>query len=89
MKLPFLSFRDCTQVVITTLLSVSLPLLAASSAHAAGSNMPWEQPLQQVLQSVEGPVAKRQPRPSVPLREEDIETLDDMMRKGQIDPSEV
>jgi type IV secretion system protein VirB2 len=28
------------------------------SAQAAGSNMPWEQPLQQVLQSVEGPVAK-------------------------------
>jgi type IV secretion system protein VirB2 len=27
-------------------------------ARAAGSNMPWEQPLQQVLQSIEGPVAK-------------------------------
>jgi type IV secretion system protein VirB2 len=54
----FLSFRDCTQIVFTTLLSVSLPLLAPGSAHAAGSNMPWEQPLQQVLQSVEGPVAK-------------------------------
>jgi type IV secretion system protein VirB2 len=33
-------------------------LLATGSAQAAGSNMPWEQPLQQVLQSVEGPVAK-------------------------------
>ena len=34
-------------------------LLAFSSvAYAAGSSMPWEQPLQQVLQSVEGPVAK-------------------------------
>ncbi|WGJ16642.1 TrbC/VirB2 family protein [Methylocapsa sp. D3K7] len=32
--------------------------MATGSAHAAGSNMPWEQPLQQVLQSVEGPVAK-------------------------------
>jgi type IV secretion system protein VirB2 len=31
---------------------------AAIPAHAAGSNMPWEQPLQQVLQSIEGPVAK-------------------------------
>jgi type IV secretory pathway VirB2 component (pilin) len=58
MNKPFLSFRDCTQIVVTTLLSVSLPLLTAGSAHAAGSNMPWEQPLQQVLQSVEGPVAK-------------------------------
>jgi type IV secretion system protein VirB2 len=30
----------------------------ASSVRAAGSNMPWEQPLNQILQSVEGPVAK-------------------------------
>jgi type IV secretion system protein TrbC len=58
MNRPFLSFRDCTQIVFTTLLSISTPLLATGSAHAAGSNMPWEQPLQQVLQSVEGPVAK-------------------------------
>jgi type IV secretory pathway VirB2 component (pilin) len=28
------------------------------AAYAAGSNMPWEQPLNQILQSVEGPVAK-------------------------------
>ena len=28
------------------------------AAFAAGSNMPWEQPLNQILQSVEGPVAK-------------------------------
>ena len=27
-------------------------------AYAAGTNMPWEQPLQQILDSVEGPVAK-------------------------------
>ena len=32
--------------------------LAALPAHAAGSSMPWEQPLQQILESVEGPVAK-------------------------------
>jgi type IV secretion system protein TrbC len=30
----------------------------AHPAHAAGSNMPWEQPLQQILDSVQGPVAK-------------------------------
>ena len=30
----------------------------ANPALAAGSNMPWEQPLNQILQSVEGPVAK-------------------------------
>lgn len=32
--------------------------LTVSPALAAGSNMPWEQPLNQILQSVEGPVAK-------------------------------
>ncbi|MCK1744823.1 TrbC/VirB2 family protein [Bradyrhizobium sp. 139] len=33
-------------------------LFAMAPAWAAGSNMPWEQPLNQILQSVEGPVAK-------------------------------
>ena len=32
--------------------------LMSVPAFAAGSNMPWEQPLNQILQSVEGPVAK-------------------------------
>jgi type IV secretion system protein TrbC len=32
--------------------------LATSSAYAAGTNMPWEEPLQQILESIEGPVAK-------------------------------
>jgi type IV secretion system protein VirB2 len=35
-----------------------LGLTLASRAQAAGSGMPWEQPLQQVLESVQGPVAK-------------------------------
>jgi type IV secretion system protein TrbC len=30
----------------------------ASAAQAAGSGMPWEEPLQKVLDSVQGPVAK-------------------------------
>ena len=38
-------------------LGASLVLLAAQ-ARAAGSGMPWEEPLQQVLESVQGPVAK-------------------------------
>lgn len=34
-------------------------LLAANiPAHAAGSNMPWEAPLQSVLDSIQGPVAR-------------------------------
>jgi type IV secretion system protein VirB2 len=32
--------------------------IVSAPAWAAGSNMPWEQPLQQVLQSIEGPVSK-------------------------------
>jgi type IV secretory pathway VirB2 component (pilin) len=38
--------------------SLLLILLATAPAFAAGSNMPWEQPLQQILQSIEGPVSK-------------------------------
>jgi len=35
-----------------------ITLLLTTSAYAAGSGMPWEQPLQQILDSVQGPVAK-------------------------------
>tara|TARA_R110000787_G_scaffold15402_4_gene47504 strand:- start:558 stop:833 length:276 start_codon:yes stop_codon:yes gene_type:complete len=35
-----------------------LALAISSSALAAGSGMPWEEPLQQVLESIQGPVAK-------------------------------
>jgi type IV secretion system protein TrbC len=35
-----------------------MTVVVASNACAAGSNMPWEQPLNQILRSVEGPVAK-------------------------------
>jgi len=33
-------------------------LLSVTAAHAAGSGMPWEAPLERVLESVQGPVAK-------------------------------
>ncbi|MGE5562456.1 MAG: TrbC/VirB2 family protein [Bacillota bacterium] len=33
-------------------------VLVATGAEAAGSGMPWEAPLQKVLDSVQGPVAK-------------------------------
>ena len=39
-------------------INVGLVLGIAGAAHAAGSGMPWEEPLQQVLESVQGPVAK-------------------------------
>ena len=40
-------------------LALGLALIASTSgALAAGSGMPWEEPLQQILDSVQGPVAK-------------------------------
>ena len=38
--------------------AIGLVLALAATAQAAGSGMPWEEPLQQVLESVQGPVAK-------------------------------
>jgi len=39
-------------------IGLGMALAIAGQAEAAGSGMPWEQPLQQVLESVQGPVAK-------------------------------
>ena len=33
-------------------------LVLVPGAHASGSSMPWEAPLQKILESIEGPVAK-------------------------------
>ena len=38
--------------------AIGIGLLLAGPAHAAGSGMPWEGPLDQILQSIEGPVAR-------------------------------
>ena len=35
-----------------------LGLSIVTAARAAGSSMPWEEPLEQILESIEGPVAK-------------------------------
>ena len=44
---------------LTTAATIAtLAMFMAPAAHASGSSMPWEQPLQQILQSIEGPVAK-------------------------------
>jgi type IV secretory pathway VirB2 component (pilin) len=45
------------RLIVSTTLVASIAL-TVRPALAAGSNMPWEQPLNQILQSVEGPVAK-------------------------------
>ena len=36
----------------------TLTLAFAPAAYASGSSMPWEAPLQSILESIEGPVAK-------------------------------
>ena len=38
--------------------ALAFSLLVVAPAHAAGSGMPWEAPLQSILESIEGPVAK-------------------------------
>lgn len=44
---------------VATAASVVLAsVMLAPSAHASGSSMPWEAPLQSILESIEGPVAK-------------------------------
>ncbi len=52
MNRSFVRERFDTVVLIVGAAVLSTP------ACASGSNMPWEQPLQQILQSIEGPVAK-------------------------------
>lgn len=53
----------CIRQYLITAAVNGLTTLASAAAFVApawavGSNMPWEQPLNQILQSVEGPVAK-------------------------------
>ena len=43
---------------VTAVSAFMLAALVTAPAYAAGSNMPWEQPLQQILDSIQGPVAK-------------------------------
>ena len=53
-KSRFRKVRSAVSVAAAT----GLSLAAATSVQAAGTGMPWEAPLQQVLDSVQGPVAK-------------------------------
>jgi len=45
------------QLALTASVAI-VSLMMAAPAHASGSSMPWEAPLQSILQSIEGPVAK-------------------------------
>ena len=47
-----------TATAVVALTTGLTTVLATGPAYAAGSSMPWEAPLQKILESVEGPVAK-------------------------------
>ena len=53
-----MSARSSLQRGIISATAIAVFCWQSVSAWAGGSNMPWEQPLNQILQSVEGPVAK-------------------------------
>ncbi len=40
------------------LLTAAVMLMTAGTARAAGSSMPWEGPLESILESIQGPVAR-------------------------------
>ena len=46
------------RLTFVRLFACLLATAMAAPAWAAGSGMPWEEPLQKVLESVQGPVAK-------------------------------
>lgn len=50
--------RSPLNLVTLAATTLALSALFAAPALAAGSGMPWETPLQNILQSIEGPVAK-------------------------------
>jgi len=43
---------------LATAYTIILFAALTAPAYGAGSNMPWEQPLTQILDSIQGPVAK-------------------------------
>ncbi|WP_075258195.1 TrbC/VirB2 family protein [Herbaspirillum camelliae] len=50
--------RSLARPAVQGLLLAALLLVLAGTAQAAGSSMPWEGPLQSILQSIQGPVAR-------------------------------
>jgi type IV secretion system protein TrbC len=46
------------KIIRAASLGAVLPMMLVTSAYATGTSMPWEAPLQSILDSVQGPVAK-------------------------------
>ncbi|WP_047304631.1 TrbC/VirB2 family protein [Pseudomonas fluorescens] len=54
----FARLRNLARPAGQGLLLAALLLFLAGTAQAAGSSMPWEGPLQSILESIQGPVAR-------------------------------
>jgi type IV secretory pathway VirB2 component (pilin) len=54
----FFSCRARSSLPVGLGTATACVVFTVSAAHAAGSGMPWEAPLQRILESVQGPVAK-------------------------------
>ncbi|MBN5182482.1 TrbC/VirB2 family protein [Serratia marcescens] len=50
--------RSLARPAVQGLVLAALLLFLAGTAQAAGSSMPWEGPLQSILESIQGPVAR-------------------------------
>ncbi len=50
--------RSLVRPAVQGLVLAALLMLAVGAAQAAGSSMPWEGPLQSILESIQGPVAR-------------------------------
>ncbi len=53
-----IAYHTMRSALWTALIAASALFLFAEPAHAAGSGLPWEAPLTQILNSIEGPVAR-------------------------------
>ena len=55
-----MALNDSRQItwIVNAAIAILFVCLLTGPAHAAGSGMPWEGPLDQILQSIEGPVAR-------------------------------
>ncbi len=52
------TLHNTRQRLATVASVLIIAMMTAPAAHASGSSMPWEAPLQSILESIEGPVAK-------------------------------
>jgi type IV secretion system protein TrbC len=50
--------RHGTRRLLLASTAIFFTIAVAAPAYAGGSSMPWEAPLQSILESIEGPVAK-------------------------------